>query len=101
MSRILLIAFLAAQTVITPPPNKYAPSEDVKLGQEAAAQAEKQLPIMRDDAVTSYIEGIGRRLVNSIPPNLQHSEFRYTFKAVNVKEINAFALRGGTMFVNR
>ena len=101
MTRLLFIALFAAQTVITPPDNKYSPADDVKLGQEAAAQAEQQLPIMRDDAVTSYVEGIGRRLVAAIPPNLRHPEFRYTFKAVNVREINAFALPGGPMFVNR
>ena len=101
MTRLLFIALLAAQTVITPPDNKYSPAEDVKLGQEAAAQAEQQLPIMRDDAVTSYVEGIGRRLVAAIPSNLRHPEFRYSFKVVNVREINAFALPGGPMFVNR
>jgi Zn-dependent protease with chaperone function len=101
MTRLLFVALLAAQTVITPPDNKYSPAEDVKLGQEAAAQAEQQLPIMRDDAVTSYVEGIGRRLVDAIPDNLRHPEFRYTFKVVNVREINAFALPGGPMYVNR
>ena len=101
MTRLLCIALLAAQTVITPPDNKYSPAEDVKLGQEAAAQAEQQLPIMRDDAVTSYVEGIGRRLVDAIPENRRHPEFRYSFKVVNVREINAFALPGGPMYVNR
>src|SRR4029453_9111077 len=33
--------------------------------------------------------------------DLRHPEFRYTFKVVNVKEINAFALPGGPMYVNR
>src|ERR1700704_2866103 len=101
MTRLLFIALFAAQTVIAPPDNKYSPAEDVKLGLEAAAQAEQQLPIMRDDAVTSYVEGIGRRLAEAIPAKLRHPEFRYTFRVVNVKEINAFALPGGPMFVNR
>jgi Zn-dependent protease with chaperone function len=101
MTRLLAIALLAAQTVITPPRNNYSPADDVKLGQEAAAQAEQQLPIMRDDAMTSYLEGIGRRLVEAIPSNLQQPDFRYSFKAVNVREINAFALPGGPMYVNR
>src|SRR5205814_998794 len=48
-----------------------------------------------------YINGIGHRLVASIPPELRHPEFEYTFQAVNVREINAFALPGGPMFVNR
>ena len=56
---------------------------------------------MRDDAVTSYVEELGRRLVDGDPRDLQHPEFNYTFKVVNVREINAFALPGGPMFVNR
>jgi predicted Zn-dependent protease len=47
------------------------------------------------------VEDVGRRLVAAIPPELRHSEFRYTFQVVNVREINAFALPGGPMFVNR
>src|SRR5262245_21024829 len=99
--RIVLILLVAAQTVVTPPANKYSADEDVKLGLQAAAEAEKQLPIMRDDAVTSYVEGIRDRLVRAIPPGLEHPEFKYSFKVVNVREINAFALPGGPMFVNR
>jgi Zn-dependent protease with chaperone function len=101
MNRLLFALLLAAQTTITPPDNKYSPADDVKLGLQAKADAEKQLPIMRDDAVTSYVEGLGRRLVAVIPSNLRHPEFRYTFEVVNVREINAFALPGGPMFVNR
>jgi hypothetical protein len=90
-----------AQTRITPPDNKYSPAQDVELGRQAAAEARQQLPILHDDAVSSYTEDIGRRLVAAIPPNLQHPEFHYTFEVVNVREINAFALPGGPMFVNR
>jgi hypothetical protein len=98
---VLSVSVVGAQTKITPPKNKYNPSDDVKLGRDAAAQVEQQLPLLRDDAVTSYVSDIGQRLVDSIPPELRHQEFRYTFKVVNVKEINAFALPGGPMYVNR
>jgi Zn-dependent protease with chaperone function len=98
---VLSSAIVAAQTKITPPPNKYSPEEDVRLGREAAQQARQELPIMRDDEVTSYAETVGRRLVDAIPPELRHAEFRYSFEVVNVRDINAFALPGGPMFVNR
>src|SRR5689334_13427165 len=98
---VLSAAALTAQTKITPPPNRYQPSQDVQLGRDAAAQAERELPIMSDDEVTSYVTGVGERLVAAIPPELRHPEFQYTFRVVNVKEINAFALPGGPMFVNR
>jgi Zn-dependent protease with chaperone function len=97
----LVGSLLGAQTRITPPPNKYTPSQDVELGRQAAGEARNQLPIMRDDAVTSYVEHLGRRIADAIPPELKHSEFQYTFETVNVREINAFALPGGPMFVNR
>src|SRR5690349_23259542 len=97
----LLTTLTTAQTRVTPPNNQYTPAQDVELGQQAAGEARQQLPIMRDDAVTSYVEQLGRRLVDAIPPDMQHPEFRYTFEAVNVREINAFALPGGPMFVNR
>jgi len=90
-----------AQTRIAPPDNNYTPAQDVELGHQAAAEARKTLPLMRDDAVTSFVEDTGRRLVAAIPPDLRHPEFHYTFEVVNVKEINAFALPGGPMFVNR
>src|SRR5438445_12926087 len=106
MKKLFLAVVLAAevasaQTRVVPPKNSYTPAQDVELGQQAAAQAEQQLPVMRDDEVTSYVQSIGRRLVDAIPPELQHPAFRYSFKVVNVREINAFALPGGPMFVNR
>ncbi len=97
----LSVALVTAQTPISPPENKYSPQEDVQLGLQAASEARRQLPILRDDLATSYVQEIGRRLVDAIPSNLRHPEFRYSFEVVNVREINAFALPGGPMFVNR
>ncbi len=98
---VTVVVTAAAQTPITPPSNKYSPADDVKLGQDAARQVEQQLPVMRDEQVNGYLSTVGRRLVNAIPPDLQHPEFHYEFAGVNVREINAFALPGGPMFVNR
>jgi len=90
-----------AQTKITPDPNKYSPAQDVELGQEAAAEAKKQLPMLNDNRVDDYVETVGSRLVEGIPAELRHAGFRHTFDVVNQKEINAFALPGGPMFLNR
>jgi Zn-dependent protease with chaperone function len=92
---------LPAQTRVVPPANKYSPADDVKLGQEAAAQARKELPMLNDRLVSEWVDRVGRRLVAAIPAELQHNEFRYTFDEINQKEINAFALPGGPMFLNR
>ena len=95
------VVLCAAQTQIVAPKNKYTPADDVKLGQQAARQVEQQLPIMNDPQVNNYLDRIGQRLVENIPPEFQHPEFHYTFTGVNVREINAFALPGGPMFINR
>jgi Peptidase family M48 len=100
-SLAVFVVTAAAQTPVTAPKNKYTPAEDVKVGQEAAQQVEKELPVMHDDAINGYLNAIGRRLVENIPPEFRHPEFRYTFTGVNLKEINAFALPGGPMFIHR
>ncbi|MGH9258196.1 MAG: M48 family metalloprotease [Vicinamibacterales bacterium] len=95
------LASAGAQTRIAPEPNKYALQEDIRLGREAAAEARKQLPMLHDERVRDYVERVGETLAGAIPPEFRHAGFRYTFDVVNQKEINAFALPGGPMFLNR
>jgi hypothetical protein len=97
----LCVGTSSAQTKITPDKNSYSPADDVKLGRAAAAEAKKQLPMLNDDRVDGWVEDIGQNLVDAIPAELRHQEFKYTFEVVNQKDINAFALPGGPMFLNR
>jgi len=104
---IALVAILAlplsivAQTQIKYHSNRFSVQDDVKLGRQAAQEAEQQFPLLRDEEVRSYVERVGQRLVSAIPSQFQHSEFQYYFKVVNARDINAFALPGGPMYVNR
>jgi len=98
---VLSMTALCAQTVIKAPDNKYTPAQDVELGRKAAEEVEQQLPILRDEEVASFVASIGRRIVDAIPQEFRHAEFHYSFQVVNVREINAFALPGGPMYVNR
>ena len=99
---ILALPFsIAAQTQIKYHSNKFSIQDDVKLGRQAAGEAEQQFPLLNDDQVRSYIERVGERLVAAIPQEFQHPEFDYYFKVVNARDINAFALPGGPMYVNR
>ena len=90
-----------AQTQIKLHSNKYSIQDDVKLGREAARQAEAQFPLLRDNEVQNYVSRVGERLAANIPSQFRHSEFDYYFKVVNARDINAFALPGGPMYVNR
>ena len=52
-------------------------------------------------ASTTTSSASARSLVRAIPQHSRHPEFRYSFDVVNQKEINAFALPGGPMFLHR
>jgi beta-barrel assembly-enhancing protease len=103
LSAMLLALTLdaSAQTKVVAPSNKYTPAQDVQLGREAAAEVKKELPQLNDERVDDYVEDVGRKLVAAIPPEHRNAQFQYTFDVVDQKEINAFALPGGPMFLNR
>jgi len=98
---ILPVAAIAQQTQIKEPKNKYKVQDDVKLGNQAAAEVEKQFPLINDRDAALYIERVGQRLADAIPPQFRHSEFDYRFKWINARDLNAFALPGGPMYINR
>ena len=102
---VVVLAFTAsavtAQTKVTPPNNKYTPEQDVQIGREAAQEVREQYPVIQDAQIRGYLERLGDRLVESAPAEFNHPEFEYSFTPVNLKDINAFALPGGPMFVNR
>jgi Zn-dependent protease with chaperone function len=96
-----VVANLHAQTQIKLPKNKYTPQQDVELGRKAAEEVRQQYPVIQDQRITRYLSKLGDRLVAAAPRELKQSVYEYSFTPVNLKEINAFALPGGPMFVNR
>src|SRR5262245_45771128 len=97
----LTVTSLLAQTVVKLPKNRYTPQQDVELGREAAAEVRQQYPIIKDERIARYLTTLGDRLVAAAPQELKQPVYEYSFTPVNLKEINAFALPGGPMFVHR
>ncbi len=92
----------AQETRIQAPKNRYTVQQDVQLGQQAAGEVRRQMPVLAENSdIDRYVENVGRRLVAAIPREYQQSAFEYQFDVVNARDINAFALPGGPMFVNR
>lgn len=87
----------ADRTRLKPGMNFFKPAQDIELGREAAAEAERQLPLLRDAGVNAYLNRLGRRLAAHVPGH----DFPYQFKAINAGAINAFALPGGFIYINR
>ena len=75
----------------------FSRDEEAQAGQQAAAEVPKQLPVLPEsDPVTRYVQRLGTDLAAHAPGE----KWPYTFRVVNQKEINAFALPGGPIFVN-
>jgi beta-barrel assembly-enhancing protease len=99
----LLVLFLAWPQVlesrVTPTHgfDLFSAQEEVQAGQEAAAQVSRQLPILPEsDPVTRYIQRLGQELASHAPGE----KWPYSFHLVSQKEVNAFALPGGPVYVN-
>lgn len=98
----LALNICAAQTPIDIPDNRYSTRDDVRLGRKAAVDIEKQLPLISERSLAdNHVENVGRRLVRALPSRYRHRGFVYRFDVVNVRDINAFALPGGPLYVNR
>ena len=101
---VVLLAFCVSQTQplkarVEPSHgfNMFSAQEEVQAGQQSAAQVSKQLPVLPDsDPVSIYVQRLGQQLAAHAPGE----KWPYTFHVVNQKEINAFALPGGPVFVN-
>lgn len=98
---ILVPVAISAQTKVNMPKNRYNVQDDVKLGQNASREIEQQFPIVNDRTATPYVKRVGARLVAAIPQEFRQPAFDYNFEIVNASDLNAFALPGGPMYVNR
>ncbi len=70
--------------------------QEQRLGQQYATQINNQLPIMNDAAANSYINQLGTRIARQGGRRIP-----YRFYIVNSEQVNAFAVPGGYVYVNR
>lgn len=71
--------------------------QEVELGANTAAQVSAQLPLIKDPAVVKYINALGNQLATQVDTR----NLTWYFTVVDSKEVNAFALPGGWIYVNR
>lgn len=90
------VPILHARVEIKPGFNAFSPQQDVELGQQAAQQVQRQLQLVTDSQLNDYINRLGKRLASYAPGY----QFPYQFSLVNQKQINAFALPGGHIYVH-
>jgi predicted Zn-dependent protease len=88
-----------SRTKMKPGFNLFSPKDDVEIGRQSAKEAEREFSILNDIQAGDYINTLGKNLASYAPYN--NNLYPFQFKIVNDKTINAFALPGGFIYVNR
>jgi beta-barrel assembly-enhancing protease len=73
------------------------PEEEREIGAEDAAQIDSTLPLIHDTAITAYVTALGK----SMATRTSRGDLDWRFAVVNSPKVNAFALPGGFIYVNR
>ena len=102
---VLSLSFMATQSpaqsepVLPDPGNPGMSKQDqIALGHKAMGEVYQQMPVLPDSSpVTQYVQQLGRKLERVIPSD---RSWPYEFHVIQQKEINAFALPGGPIFIN-
>jgi len=71
--------------------------QEVELGVQTAGQIERQLPLVRDPVATRYLTDLGL----DIARRTSRASLDWRFAIVDSDQINAFAVPGGFVYVNR
>src|ERR1700709_1243627 len=92
------LAVVPAPELPDPGQPKMSREQQRQIGLQVAGQVYSQMPVLPDSSPeTRHIQALGKGLATTIPPS--HS-WPFQFHVIAQKEINAFALPGGPMFVN-
>jgi predicted Zn-dependent protease len=71
--------------------------QEVQIGQQESAQIQQQLPLVQDAVINQYVTSLG----NQIASHTSRADLQWQFYVVNTDVVNAFALPGGIVYVNR
>lgn len=71
--------------------------QEIAIGRQAQQEVRSQVPVVRDPDVAGYVQRLGRRLAAQAPG----PDYPYSFSVANSRELNAFALPGGPVWVHR
>jgi len=97
MRLVLVAALLLSGATLTGPLRLISIEDEIQIGRHSQAEVRKQVPRLTDGQVNAYIAAIGRRLT----ARAGGPRYPYSFTVANYREINAFALPGGPVWINR
>jgi beta-barrel assembly-enhancing protease len=91
------ICWADARTQLRPGWNLFSPEQDIQIGKQASAKIRQQVVLLNDPRVDSYLDALGKKLAGYAPGY----RYPYQYQCVNDENINAFALPGGFIYINR
>lgn len=71
--------------------------QEVALGQENAAAIDAQLPLVRDAEINQFVSALG----NTLARETERADLEWHFRVVDSPDVNAFAVPGGFIYLNR
>jgi len=92
-----LILLLSAGCATVSQINLISTPQEQEMGRQFSQEVEKEVRLIRDPLVASYVDDLGQLLVT----HSERSDIPYHIKVVDTDEVNAFALPGGYLYVNR
>ncbi len=95
--RTVAVVLSSAFLLMGAGPQLVSVRQEVEIGQQAQAQVRRDVPAVNDSTVNRYVDGVGARLVRQATG----PKYPYSFDVANFREINAFALPGGPVWLHR
>jgi beta-barrel assembly-enhancing protease len=85
------------RTALKPGWNLFSPEQDIQMGRQASARVGRQVLLLNDPRVDNYLDALGKKLASYAPGY----KFPYQYRCVNDENVNAFALPGGFIYIDR
>jgi predicted Zn-dependent protease len=74
-----------------------SPERELSIGASEAAQVDSQMPLIRDTAVTNFVTRLGEQMAK----RTSRADLNWRFSVVDAPDVNAFAIPGGYIYVDR
>ena len=96
MRRVVTVSLVACAVASVSAVALISVEQEIELGKQAQVEVRRQVPVLRDATVSTYVKGVGRRLAARTG-----ARYPFSFTVANRREINAFALPGGPVWIHR
>lgn len=92
---VLLLAICLTLLTGCKPESLVSTSQEIEIGRQASQDIERQYGVVKDPALNATVNNMGQSLAKCS----ERPDITYTFKILNIKDVNAVSLPGGWVYV--